>query len=106
MKDWLETIKAGDEVIVVNNYHQSVVRVDRTTPTQLVIGSIKYNRRTGRRVGADIWNTDSLSEATPEVVTKVREQMKRRKIINRLETIRWKDVQTDILERVAELIKA
>lgn len=49
----LENVRAGDTLIQIRIYGQlpEVVTVDRVTKTQIIIGSIRYQKRTGFPVG-------------------------------------------------------
>jgi hypothetical protein len=53
--EWLDAIKAGDVVMVRNGLVHFNAVVDRTTKTQIAIGSLKFRRVDGtliRRKGA------------------------------------------------------
>lgn len=107
MKEWLENIKQGDEVIVASNgpgRGTAVCRVERLTRTQIIVAGLKFRKGDGIQIGGDKYWYCTLHQATPELKAEVVEKNRRQRIINRLETIRWKDVSTEILEKIAELI--
>jgi hypothetical protein len=65
MSAWLESLKAGDEVMVPSRYGApSILRVDRVTPTQVVVGSEKYRKSNGYRVGGSTWDCRYITEPT------------------------------------------
>jgi hypothetical protein len=105
MKEWLENIKQGDEVIIAGRDSRRIAKVSRTTQTLIIADGSRFNKSYGQQVGVDDFYSSSIHEATPEIKARTLEQMKRRKIVTRLESIRWKDVSTEILEKIAELIK-
>jgi hypothetical protein len=49
--DWLEELKPGDKVLYGSHRDDSIGVVERVTPTQIIVGGTRYNRKTGRRVG-------------------------------------------------------
>lgn len=53
MRDDLNAVQAGDELLCHSGYgsQQVLARVDRVTPTQIVIGNSRYRRADGYRVG-------------------------------------------------------
>lgn len=68
MSDWLQNLKAGDEVIVPGtlNFRSILTRrlVDRATPTQIIIGESRYLRRTGTKLGSSGYDRQWLHEPT------------------------------------------
>ena len=80
--EWIDNLKAGDDVIISNRYIQSVGTVEKITPA----GKIKVNglmfRKDGSQVSSDRWCLTRLLEATPEAVRKISEDKAIRKALN------------------------
>lgn len=97
--DWLQQLKPGDTVIVDSGpYLSHIAVVSRVTPTQIVIGDSRYNKKRGELVGASSWNRCYLREPLPERV----EQVTRKKLISqllRLDERRLKRLDTDTLKK-------
>ena len=75
MKNWIENLKVGDQVIVHTNMGRVIRTVEKITPA----GNIKLNNGTlfnkdGTERGRSTWNTTYLGEATPEVVKEIKEK--------------------------------
>jgi hypothetical protein len=67
MSDWLQNLKAGDEVILSGHYGAGVLaKVSKVTATQVVIGANRYRRDNGRFIGRRGCSNPSIREATPE----------------------------------------
>lgn len=69
---WLESLKEGDQVILVTYKGTYLQKVQRLTATQVLIGGNKFNRRTGRIVGGSMYDHTSIREPTPELVEKAK----------------------------------
>lgn len=69
-EEWLKTLKAGDEV----DCGQQIKRVERVTPTQIVIGKgnqeIRFDRQEGRQRGGNSYRRLWLHQVTPELRAK------------------------------------
>ena len=75
-KEWLDGLKAGDEVIVTNRSARFVAKVQRRTATQIIVVTgnnlegkeiaTRFRAIDGLTVGGSIWDTESISEPTPE----------------------------------------
>jgi preprotein translocase subunit YajC len=77
-KDWLNNLKAGDQVIVSGRWHKDIHKVKKVTPTGIVVvetyngGEERFkNGREMRKSG--IWDFhDELKEATPKAVQAIK----------------------------------
>ena len=102
MSDWLQNLKAGDKVIIVYGFgDERLVHVDRTTATQIIVGNVRYQRRTGNMVGADSWSRCGIYEATPERAEKVR----KKKLAHQLASYKWHDYPLKDLEVIWAAVK-
>ena len=102
---WLESLCVGDQVIIRRHNSQSLVRVSRITPKQIVIGGYsRFWKRNGEQVGASVWNSATLYPATEEAVRNVREKIERQKLINKVCVFRWEHLSVEHLRKVAALI--
>lgn len=64
-QDWLNSLKAGDEVMIPSRYSApSIVKVDRVTATQIIVGGSRYRRNSGYRVGNSSWDFSYISAPT------------------------------------------
>lgn len=52
-REWLDSLKAGDEVLYSAGWGtvQCIETVERTTATQIILGRAKFRRKDGGRVG-------------------------------------------------------
>lgn len=66
--NWLQNLKTGDKVVVESRYSRKILTVDRTTETQILVGSDRFKKSNGREIGSsDVWDITYLKELTPEV---------------------------------------
>lgn len=105
-KDWLQTLKPGDEVAIRDRYgREEAVEVYRLTPSGRVI--VRYGSSTrefnndGYARGEDVrWGHSCLVPITPEM----RERWEVERLASRLSNVRWGKHSLDTLRRVtAEL---
>lgn len=63
----LENVHTGDTVILTTNLSRDrrVVVIDRETKTQLIVGDMKFQRRTGYKVGRGTGGLDNMSIRPP-----------------------------------------
>lgn len=105
MNEWLKDIKVGDEVLV-GDYTVSphvMKRVKRLTRTQIILESgSRYNRQTGRNVGASTpWSRSYLTEVTPKRL----EVMERQELVVKLSSMVWKRYGLKVLRQVMEVLQ-
>lgn len=76
MSKELEYARAGDYVAEHNRWHgMSIRKIDRVTATQIVVGSEKWRKDSGRLIGEiSSWNMRHINLATPEDFIKLRVQ--------------------------------
>lgn len=83
---WLNGLKAGDTVINAQGHGVEYLRtVDRVTATQILIGTQKYSKSGGNAIGKGKWDTNSLVEATPDKIAKIKEVEKCRNLRRHIE---------------------
>jgi hypothetical protein len=109
--EWLQSLKAGDKVLVSSYGGEEVVTITRVTATQLIIArglaEYRYRKADGRRVGDDVWHPSRLFQATPEKIAAIMDARKRAALRHRLNDRLAKpdDIPTADLEAAWELLK-
>jgi len=70
-KQWLNELKAGDDVLIRGSRElsaQRIAKVDRTTATQVIVGNARYRRKDGFQMGLEnSWYSVWLAPVTQEV---------------------------------------
>jgi hypothetical protein len=109
--DWLQNLKAGDEVLTTSySGRRNYVRtIDRMTPSLIVIGGDRYQRRTGRSIGdsRSIYRSRIL-EASPDQIAAVKEAANRECLVASI-SVRMGDaskIPTATLEAIWKLLEA
>lgn len=98
-KNWLASLKEGDQVFVSGNYGESIKKIDRITPTRLMkIGNVRF--KDGSQIGDSCWKY-SIYPVTQEVVNK----MHKRDLVFKLKRIRYEDISLEILEKIESILK-
>lgn len=116
-KDWLESVKPGDYVIVRGQYGvgRSVGRIGRLTKTRIMISlphggvlshviETAFRRSDGGEVGANSYNRRQLEEGTPEVIEAVRKSSRKAKLAQALGHRNWENVSLEVLEAITLLL--
>ena len=100
--DWLKSLKVGDEVLVSQGYHgESIRKIDRVTPTQFVIGNLRFNAKDGWGRGDYGWYRPMISEPTKEA----RDRIARKQAIEHLRRADFTNIATETLVAAAAMLK-
>jgi hypothetical protein len=101
-KEWLESLKVGDEVAVEawNGWH-SIEKVTKITKTQIVTNLGRYKRGSGLTVGGSIWHSSEIVPVTDQIRKRVRKSI----IISKLRQLDFTRMTLDQLERIQAIIK-
>ena len=105
--EWLNNLKSGDKVIRRSTglgAVDEIVTVNRVTATQIIVGSERYRKVNGRRMGKSTWYSCWIKEATPEQVESITNQRRHLKLGRQLQDVRWKNLPRPVLEAVAAIV--
>ena len=96
--EWLASLKVGDEVAVhpcgMSFGYPRIRKIDSITKTgRIVIGGVQYSN--GRNRSNDCY--------LKPVTNKLREDIKRRWLVDSLCAVKWKSIETAKLEQIAAL---
>ena len=100
MKEWLESLKDGDDVLITFRHEQSISKVTKVTKTKIVVGSYRFNKNTGMVIGETIWRTASISEVTENAS----KDINRINLYRKLTAFRFSLLTLDQLERIQAII--
>lgn len=104
--DWLQHLKAGDTVIIERGYtytNLEVTKVGKVTATQVVIGDMRFCRRTGWMRGRSGTSAPvCLCEATPAKLDKAFQQ----DTVSLMRTVKWDRLPIPVLRHVHEILEA
>lgn len=108
-REWLNSLKEGDKVVVRYGRGIGSARrvhtIERTTKTQIIVNNAKYRRLDGYEIGGS-YHSPYLIEATPDVLQEMEEETRRWNVLRKVQQITWKDLPTSVLESVYEIIPA
>lgn len=86
-REWLDSLKVGDEVAIIGGMYTEVATVTRATPTQVGVGHRKFWRKDGRAVGSSRgWRSMWLREVTD----KIRDEAEHRALVSNLSATNWR----------------
>ena len=107
MQEWIANLKPGDDIIHVGGWGASIRKVKRLTKTQVVVGDpeVKFNKETGYLVGRGRWNFSHIEEATPELMTKIKENEKRGELMDVIDNCKLTSLSTETLTKLANIIR-
>lgn len=102
-KEWLDSLKYGDEVVVSSGYQgKSLGRVSRTTDTQIVLESgSRFRKKDGRPVGGDQWSILTLTQPTDAL----RAEILKNNLVEKLRHILWEKHGVETLSKIWELAR-
>lgn len=110
--NWLKELKKGDLVIKVKHPYESIVMVQRTTKTQIILdGGRKFDNASGKIIGGGRIYEEALSKATPEKLKQVRAKTRRSNLVDEVTTIAsrnafmWPKFTNEELENIIEISK-
>lgn len=101
----LKDLVEGDEVLVTSMYYRRIAKVDKVTKTQIVVDNARYRRNSGLQCGDDIWYRKSISVPTEKVISDVKEENFRKKLIYAISSFDFKRLSTDELKQVYNIVK-
>lgn len=99
----LYDLQVGDEVLVVNNYSEAVIKVERVTNNYVVIGRSKYRKSDGCLVGGDIWTNEHIYIATPDDVKRIREKNWHNRLVKLVSNIPFQSLTNEQLTSILNI---
>jgi hypothetical protein len=111
-KEWLQSLKPGDEVAVESGgpYSSYTFRkITKVTATQIIFhisGDYfkRFSRETGREKGASSYRADHLKPSTPELKAEIARTQRYREMTARLDRVRWQNYSHETLEQIVALL--
>lgn len=107
MREFLEDIKAGDEVLLSGGGwgqpKKRIMTVSRTTKTQIIIGDSRYNKKSGYPVGSNSGSWERPNSIGP-FTEDDRIDIKRNTAISMLDKIQWDRFDNDSLFEIAAFV--
>lgn len=105
--NWMDGLKAGDEVFITNLSNEQLEKVERVTPTQVVVRGDRYRKSDGGEVGiVGRENRVRIVQAMPKKIAAYKESVKRRNlsynIISKMDTSK---LTTDQLQRILGILE-
>ncbi len=101
-KEWLESLKPGDEVCFNGSYGKVVIRkVERLTKTQIILDTgNKFRRDSGYCVGGSAWHNSNITQVTE----KVKHQIKIGDIKYKISMIDFNKLPVNKMERILAIV--
>ena len=105
----LQSLKEGDQVLIYIGVgaEPGIRKIDRLTPTQVVIGNDKFNRKTGEKIGSqDRWSRTRIAAPKEGQIEQITNVWKRRLLAHKVGTIKWDTLPAETLQAVLDLVAA
>ncbi len=103
--EWLDSLKEGDKVVYGHYRSPSIGTVLRRTKTHIIVqcGKVEqhYNSKNGYLIGLGKWESNNLSEVTPEI----EQEIQRRNLLYWLEDKKWDSLSTEDLREIWTMVK-
>ncbi len=109
---WIETLKAGDKVIINGRGTENIATVNRFTATRMFIttnngvSETAFRRVDGKEISPDNWHTNDLVVTTPEKLEAVRGRNRRLHRIRKLSEFQWERLDAHQIEAVFSLVES
>lgn len=105
MSDFFENLQAGDEVILQDSQGRTFLKkVEKTTPTQIIVGSVRFRKQNGTEVGGGSWYFSSLHEPTEQLRKIAENEALMRKIAKKLSNVKVSRLSEDTLRKLDEIL--
>jgi hypothetical protein len=101
-REWLDSLKPGDRVIISGRWQEALATVDRVTKTQILVksGSMRFRKKDGGLVGADSYNNACIYSPTERRV----HDIMHRKACEQIGKVQWKTLTLETLHKVLETV--
>lgn len=109
-REWLDSLKAGDAVIVRNHPYEYVATVVRRDKAKIVVQregyryDEKYSAKSARGFSRGSGWGRTITVATPERLAKIRAERHRRALVDRIHNTPLDTRSTEVLETVVALL--
>jgi hypothetical protein len=83
----LENAKVGDVVLFERNddFSYEPAKIEKITKLHIVANGRKFNRHSGRLIGGSEWSRLCIHLATPQLLSKRRDALKRSRLLNAID---------------------
>ena len=102
----LENLKVGDKVIVGGAYiYDRISQVEKVTKKHIIVEGSKYSKAFGCVVGCSSYSSAHIKLATEEDIRRVEEETEKRKIVNYLTKIHFKELSYEALVAIRDIVE-
>ena len=110
-REWLKTLKVGDKFYThgrLSGYY--IYTIKKLTKTEIVtepfnkysMEGSRFNRETGRRLGASSWDVDYATNLTPEIVVEINRE-RRLNYISKYS--KWSELSNEEINIISNILK-
>jgi len=99
--EWLDGLSVGAQVVVQRGVNDAyVATVTKVLPSQIVVGTTRFNRQ-GRSRGGDAYYRSTLLRPTPRLVAKITH----RNDAQFLRSVNWERLSPELLATVRRMVE-
>jgi hypothetical protein len=99
-REWLDSLKAGDEVAIHTRNWVDIVKIERMTQTQIIIDQYRFYVSNGYAIGRRLWNQPYIGPVTDEIRLKI----KHRNLVYKISNTKFDDLPLEKLEAIMRII--
>lgn len=107
-REWLKSLKVGDEVILTHHHFgtrtRQIAKVDRETKMYLVVGNQRFRKEDGREPGRSMGSWATIGPATSETRQRTRDENRKALLCDRLRCLKWSALPLETLESIVALL--
>lgn len=101
----LENIKVGDLVVMHVSYSDNhLMKVERVTKSQIVIGGTHYWKKDGLLVGGGYWS-GYIRRATEKDIEFFYQVEKKKELLTFIRNVAWCNLSLDSLQTICDVVK-
>ena len=104
MNNWLYELKKGDTVILCDGLVRTIEIVSEATRETVTVNNIKFSRRKNESIPFSFWDTTHLIKPTDKLMDEVRQESRKKKLVDILNRYDYNKMPIEVLEKVKELL--
>lgn len=105
MKEWVQNLKKGDNVIVSSRGDiDKIHEVERTTKTLVIVRNYRFNKETLKPHGQDRYAASTLFEYTKRECERIYYEEEKHSIVKELKNVDFNSVSLEDLKTIKQIL--
>lgn len=101
----LDNVQVGDELILCSLHKNHICRIERVTPTRIIVCNRAFRKRDGREIGRhNQWDSTFIRLPENGELDQIREDQLRRELIRHIRVLCQRDLSSLSVEKLKRLV--